>query len=576
LKTRRPNRSAQRRIDSLRARSSALENTLIDEYLTGRLSRRSLLRHAAVIGAAAPLLAGLPALWAPSAAEGAGGRGDGALAGDTATARSVPAAMSNRPLTVGMTVPSGAIDPLTVADTGGVCLLSQSGEYLALSDPQLQLQPWLAESWQPNHDGSVWTFRLRRDVRFHDGRPMTAADVVATMDRLADPANGSVALSAFAGALSRGGTRAADDHTVEFHLDAPNGSFPYLVSSDNYNAIILPADYAGGYERDFIGTGPYRLERYTPKVQAFFARHEGYWGTLPAIARSRFIFYDSIQAQVLAMQGEQLDVLLHAPVQGSQALLADARLRILALKSTAHEQVHMRTDRGPFADARVRRAVALCLNRDNLVKGLFRGLASPGNDSPFAPLYAATDPTVPQRRQDLRQASELLQAAGRARGFRATLTTERFVEMPDYAVIIQNALRPLGIELALNVEEQSAYYGRAVYGESDWLDSEMGIEDYAHRGVPNIFLTATLGSHGTFNAAHFSNAEYDRLVATYIAALDPAAQREAAGRIQRLLLDQTPIIAAYFYDWLSVTTHHVSGVRPTAMGHLLLDQAQWA
>jgi peptide/nickel transport system substrate-binding protein len=131
------------------------------------------------------------------------------------------------------------------------------------------------------------------------------------------------------------------------------------------------------------------------------------------------------------------------------------------------------------------------------------------------------------------------------------------------------------VELSLNVEEQSAYYGRATFGESDWLDSEMGIEDYAHRGVPNIFLTATLGSRGTFNAAHFHNPTYDRLVADYIAALDPAAQREAAGRIQRLLLDETPIIAAYFYDWLSVTSKRIRGVRPTAMGHLFLDQAEW-
>jgi peptide/nickel transport system substrate-binding protein len=566
LKRRRPNRSALPDLDALRARSDALENAVLDEFLSGRLSRRELLRHAAVLGIATPVLAALPAAMLPATGRATTGEAGGSAATRPGAART---------LTVGMTVPAGSIDPLTVADTGGVCLLSQTGEYLTLSDPDLHLRPWLAESWQPNRDGSVWSFKLRRDVRFHDGRPMTSADVVATMERLADPANGSVALSAFAGALSKGGTRAVDDYTVEFHLDAPNGSFPYLVSSDNYNAIILPAAYAGGFERDFIGTGPYRLERYTPKVRALFVRHDGYWGAPARIERSRFIFYDSIQAQVLAMQGEQLDVLLHAPVQGSQALLADRRLNVLALKSTAHEQVHMRTDRGAFADARVRRAIALCLNRDNLVRGLFRGMASAGNDSPFAPLFAATDPSVPQRQQDLRQASELLQAAGRARGFRATLTTERFVEMPDYAVIIQNAVRPIGVELSLNVEEQSAYYGRAVYGQSDWLDSEMGIEDYAHRGVPNIFLTATLGSRGTFNAAHFRNVDYDRLVAGYIAALDPAAQRDAAGRIQRLLLDETPVIAAYFYDWLSVTTKQIHGVHPTAMGHLFLDRAQW-
>ncbi len=546
------NHSKARHFDAIRARSSPLDNAVIDEFLARRIGRREFLRYASVLGISAPLL--------------------GALMPGTARAAGKPGGA----VTVGMTVPSGSIDPLTVADTGGVCMLSQTGEYLALSDPDLHLRPLLAESWQPNRDGSIWTFKIRRGVKFHDGRTLTSADVVATIDRLADPANGSVALSAFAGSLSKGGSKAIDESTVEFHLDAPNGSFPYLVSSDNYNAIILPAGHDGGFERSFIGTGPFRLERFTPKARASFVRNPDYWGAKALPDRTLFIFYDSIQAQILAMQGEQLDVLLHAPVQGSQALLADPHLNILALKSSAHEQVHMRADKGPFADARVRRAMALCLNRENLVKGLFRGMAVPGNDSPFAPIFAATDPQVPQRRQDIRQAKELLQAAGVANGFKATLTTERFVEMPDYAVIIQNAVRQIGVRLSLNVEEQSAYFGRATFGQSDWLDSEMGIEDYAHRGVPNIFLTATLSSHGTFNAAHFKNPEYDRLVAGYIAALDPAAQRDAAGRIQRLLLDETPVIAAYFYDWLSVTTKHIRGVRPTAMGHLFLDRAQWA
>ena len=546
-----------RSLDALRARCSPLDHAVIDEFLARRIGRREFLRHASVIGLELGL--GLGAATTPARA---------------ASPERVPRAILNATVTIGMSVPAGTIDPLTVADTGGVCMLSQTGEYLAQSEPDLRLRPVLAESWRPNHDGSVWTFRIRQGVRFHDGSALSAADVVATIDRLADPANGSVALSAFAGSLSKGGARRVDDATVEFHLDAPNGSFPYLLSSDNYSAIILPAAYTGGFEQHFIGTGPFRLERYAAREHASFVRNPDYWGERALPERTQFIFYDGLQAQVLAMQGEQLDVLLHAPVQGSQALLVDPRLNVLALKSSAHEQVHMRCDRGPFADPRVRRAIALCLNREQLVSGLFRGMATVGNDSPFAPVFAATDPTVPQRQQDLAQARELLHAAGIGNTLQATLTTERFVEMPDYAVIIQNAVRRIGVQLTLNVEEQSAYYGRATFGQSDWLDCDLGIEDYAHRGVPNIFLTATLGSHGSFNAAHFSNPEYDRLVASYIAALDPAAQRDAAGRIQRLLLEQTPVLFAYFYDWLSVTTKRIQGVRPSANGQLLLDQAQ--
>jgi peptide/nickel transport system substrate-binding protein len=534
-------------LDAIRRRAGLAQNAAIDEQLAGRLGRRDFLRHAALLGIA-PWVGGCTRRPETRAARAAG-----------------------VVVTVGMPVPAGLVDPLTIVDTGGICLVSQCAEYLAVSDPDLTLRPALAERWQPNEDGSVWTFKIRRNVKFHDGRTLTAADVVATMDRLADPANGSIALSAFAGTLSKGGARALDDDTVEFRLDAPNGSFPYLVSSDNYNAVILPEDYAGGFERSFNGTGPFRLEKYTAKARASFVRNEQYWGTRPVPDRLLFTFYESIQAQVLAMQGEQLDVLLHVPVQGSQALLEDPRLRIVALKSSAHEQVHLRTDRGAFVDRRVRRAVALCLNREDLVRGMFRGRAAPGNDSPFAPIFAATDPSVPQRAQDLAQARELLAAAGVPNGFKARLTTERFQEMPDYAVVIQNALRKIGVDLALNVEDQSAYYGRAVFGSSDWLDSEMGIEDYAHRGVPNTILTACLGSHGNFNAAHFKNPQYDRLAARYIAALDPAAQRESAGRIQRLLLEETPVIIAYFYDWLSVTARRVSGVRPTAVGQLDLS-----
>jgi peptide/nickel transport system substrate-binding protein len=542
-----------REFDRLRRFATPLENAVVDELTAGRLGRRDFLRHARRIGMAAPLVGALG--FSGRSAEAEGKRG-GAIR-------------------VGMTVPAGAIDPLTVADAGGVALLSQAGEYLAVSGPDLTLRPMLAESWRPNQDGSVWTFTIRTGVKFHDGRTMTAADVAATMNRLADPANGSVALSVFSGVLSKSGAVAVDEHTVAFHLDAPNGNFPYLVSSDNYNAIILPADYAGNFERTFNGTGPFRLERFVPKARASFVRNDDYWGGKVQPDRTIFIFYDGIQAQVLAMQGGQLDALLHVPVQGSQALLVDPGLNVVPLKSSAHEQLHMRTDRGPFADKRVRQAVALCLNRDNLVTGLFRGMAAPGNDSPFAPAFPSTDTGVPQRRQDIVRARQLLAAAGMPDGFDVTLTTERFIEIPDYAVVVQNAAKEIGIRITLNVEDQTAYYGYATFGRSDWLDSVLGIEDYAHRGVPNTLLTASLGSNGAFNAAHFTNAEYDRLAAAYIAALDPAAQRDAAGQIQRLLLDETPVVTAYFYDWLSITSKRIADVRPTAAGQLFLDRARF-
>jgi peptide/nickel transport system substrate-binding protein len=547
--------SSERYIDELRRRSSEVENDLIDELRAGRIDRREFLRHGAVLGMSAPLL--LAAL--------------GGL-GYSVAPRSARAATAGGTVRVAQTTPSGAIDPVTVPDSGGVIMLCQTGEYLALSGGDLRLRPVLAESWKPNQDGSVWIFKLRQGVKFHNGKAMSADDVVATIDRLADPKNASNALSAFTGVLSKGGTKKVDDDTVEFHLDAPNGNFPYYVSSDNYNTIILPADYAGDFEKNFIGTGPFKLEKYTPKAGASFLRNPDYWGPKALPDRTEFTFYADIQPQILALQGRLVDVVAQVPVLEGMALLSDPKVSITSLRSSAHTQVHMRTDMAPFTDKRVRRAIALCLDRKKLVKGLFRGRSDIGNDSPFAPVYPSTDTSVGQRDLDIRQAKQLMADAGFADGFKVKLTSEKFIEIPNYCQVIQQAVREIGITIDLNIESQDAYYGKAVFGQSDWLDSIMGATDYGHRGVPNVLLAAPLTSEGTWNSAHFKNKEYDGLVSQYVAALDLGSQRAVAGHIQKLLLDETPVIFSYFYNFLTATAKNFTGIETTAMAHVFVDR----
>ena len=543
-------------LDALRRGRSEHENHLIDCLVAGRVSRREFMRHGSVLGLSLPYLASVATaigIEVPTRRAWAGSPG-----GTVRMAQIVPAA---------------AIDPVKIADGGGVTVLSQVAETLVLSARNLTAEPVLAESWSPNKDGTVWTFKLRQGVKFHSGKPMTADDVVATFDRLANPDNGSNALSVFTGMLSKGGTRKVDDHTVEFHLDVANGNFPYAVSTDNYNAVVLPADYTGDFEKDMNGTGPFKLEKYTPKVGASFVRNPDYWGGQVMPDRIEASFYNDYQPQILALQGGQIDVIQQVPVLQGVGLLNDPNIDIITTPSTAHQQVHMRTDLDPFKDKRVRRAIALCLDRPKIVQGLMKGKAQLGNDSPFAAAFPSTDKTVAQREKNIAEAKKLMEAAGMSKGFHTTLTTEKYLEIPDFAVLIQNAVKPIGGAIKVNVLDQGAYYGDAVYGKSPWLDSDMGITDYGHRGVPNVFLSAPLMSDGTWNAAHFKNGEYDKLVAGYIAALDIEAQRAAAGKIEKLLLDETPVLFVYFYDFLTATKKGVTGVQPTAMGHLLLGKA---
>ena len=557
-----------KRLGQLREGQGEIANHIIDEFAAGRLSRRDFIRRGTVVGISVPLLGSILAACGSSGSSSSPSGGSSSAAG-------APGAV----IKAGIVTPTGAINPVTVADQGGLDMLGQTGEYLCLSTQTLTLKPVLATSWTPNSKADVWTFKIRQGVKFHNGQALTADDVVYTYQLHTNPKGEANALSAFGGVLTPAGVKKVDDFTVEFHLSAPNGNFPYLTSSDNYNMIILPKGYdPAKWQSTFLGTGPFKLGSYTPKSGATFTRNESYWGKKALPSSTQFTFYDTQNPMILGLTGGTIDVVGQFAVAGAQELLTGS-YNIIKLKSSAHRQLSMRNDKAPFTDPRVRQAIALTLDRPAIVKALFQGFADVGNDSPFAPVYPSTNTSVAQRTKDIAKAKSLLAAAGHGSGFSTQLVTENFVEIPQYAQIVAQSAKEIGVNIGLKVESSSQYYGKATFGNSDWLDATMSLVDYGHRGVPNVFLTSPLETYnaktgtGTWNAAHFANAQYDKLVAQFIAASDLGTQKTLAGQIETLLLAQTPIIFGYFYNYLTATTKGVTGVYPTAVGHLFLYDA---
>jgi peptide/nickel transport system substrate-binding protein len=560
------------RLNSLRSGRDELENHVIDEFLAGHLTRRDFLRRGAVVGMSLPLLGGIIAACGSTKASNA----TTAAGGTGSTTKGVPGAT----IRAGIILPTGVINPLTVADQGGLDMLGQTGEYLCLSDETLTLRPVLAESWKSNSDGTVWTFQIRKGVKFSNGQPLTADDVVYTYKLNSNPASSANALSAFGGVLLPDGVQKVNDYEVAFHLESANGNFPYLCSSDSYNMIILPNNYdPAKWETSFIGTGPFVMKTYTKNVGATFARNESYWGTKALPIATQFTFYADLPPQITALQGGTIDVIGQFSVTGGEALLSNA-YNVIKFRSSTHRELSMRCDQAPFSDPRVRQAVALTLNRPDIVQALFKGLSDLGNDSPFAPVFPSTNTSVPQRHQDIAKAKSLMSAAGHSSGFSVTMYSNNTLEMPLYAEIIKQSCQKIGININLQVQNGTEYYGKATFGNSNWLDGTMSLVDYGARGVPNVFLTAPLQSTtpsytaaaktGTWNAAHFNNSQYDTLSKQYIAALDLSSQRSIAGRIETLLLAETPVIFGYFYNYLTATAKNVTGAYPTAIGHIFL------
>src|SRR6266851_553779 len=495
-------RESRRRLDEYRREAGPIESNLIDELVEGELSRAEFLRRASIFGLSASAVG--TALAALGEAPLAFARPEVGRAGGRIRLAVIPA-------------PTSKDDPISYFTQGDLTIGGIAGEFLTRATATLALKPELATSWKSNKNATVWTFKLRSGVRFHNGTTMNADDVVATFKRLLDPT--SQALSAFQGVLKPEGVVKVDNLTVAFHLEAPNASFPYLTSSTTYQAIILPSDYrVGTFAKTPQATGAFKLVSYTPGVGAKYERFANWWGGRPPLDGVDVTYYNDDAALVAALLGGQTDLANQVAFATGRPLFHKANIRIFRARGATHREVPMRVDlHNPLRDYRVRQAIALTLDRPSIVKTLFSNLADLGNDNPFAPAFISTNTSVPQRHQDIRKAKQLMEAAGHAKGFSIELTTEQVGEIPQLAQIIQRSVRQIGVKMSLKILTVDAYFAGSStgppsgWGTTPWLNAPMNITDWGSRAVPNVLLVSAFQSKGIWNAAHYSNKRYDHL-----------------------------------------------------------------
>jgi peptide/nickel transport system substrate-binding protein len=514
---------------------------LLEELKAGRINRRELLRIASVMGLST---AGL------------------VLPKDRAAQGQTPMQPKRGgTLKVSMRVPTASPDPVTMYDSGGIETVEVAGEFLCFPRPDYTLQPKLATKWYSDSSGKTWTFELRKGVRFHDGSPMTADDVIATFERLINPKSNSAARSAFEGLLAAGQTEKLSETTIRFHLQRPYVDFPYIVSTFNYNTIILPRNYQpGDFIKGKVGTGPYILTSYAPQQSATFVRNPNYWNpNLPYLDGIQVTYFASDSSAVLAMESGSVDILPEAEHPVADPLLRNPRVTILSDGSSQTSIMHFRVDQPPFTDKRVRQALALSLDRKAIIESLFQGRGAQGDDHVFAPIYPTSPApgTVPARNQDYAKAKALLAAAGHPNGINVALTTEQFREIPQWAVLTKGQCEPAGIKVDLNIETQAAYYGSG--NNQPWLDTPFGITDWGERGSPAQLTQLAFRCGGVWDSAHWCNPDFDKLMEQFESTLDLQARKRIAADAARLMQDETPGVIAYWIEQSRATSKSVHG-----------------
>ena len=557
------------RLDLVRRKATPVELDLVENFAQGRITRRQFVKRAAVIGLSLPTVSaviaacsqGTPGSAAPSASGGE----------PSASASASAPAASGGSIKVAIQRPV-QVDPINMQDLGGYGVVAQCFEFLCtLSEDGSDIAPGLAESWEANDDGSVWTFKLRQGVKWQDGKDFTADDVVATMGRLVAAGN-----SGLKGVIDDKSAVATDANTVTFNLLSPNGNFPYLVSVFNAQTVITPKDYATGTTLDAMpnGTGAWKLKTFDTATGATYERNPDWWGGQTPLDTLEFVFFDETGPMVTAYQGGQVDCIVQFDVLSGEALLDDPNTNVIATKAALHRQIWMRVDEGQFAKKEVRQAFAYSLDREAMIQQLFNGRADLGNDHVIAPIYPYFDDSVPQRTRDIEKAKSLL--GGQT--ITATLHAGQLLEIPDLAVLIQSNAKEAGFNLELAVESLDTFYG-AQWCPAEPKDppcsgaAELGIVDYGHRATPDVYLNAALKSKGIWNSSQYNSPEFDAAFADFQKAIGVDAQKAACKTIETILNEDVPIALPYFYNYLAGSSKKYQGIYSSALGQMFFSKA---
>jgi peptide/nickel transport system substrate-binding protein len=562
----------------LRRNVGPLENELIDAFEAGAMSRRTFLVRGSVLGLSVGTLGAIVTACGGDEESADTGGGTGAEGTDTGTA-SAPAAgeiQQGGVLRLASQRPGSPLDPIAMDNIGSYTPVVMSMEYLCGKGEGAGLAPMLAESWTPNEDGSVWTFKIRQGVKWHSGADFTAADVVGALDRLA-PTN----LAAY---IDPGSAVAVDASTVDVTLKAPDGQFPYQVSPYNPQSVITPPDYTVGtlFDQSPNGTSAFKLESYDVATGAKYVRFDEWWGGTAFLDGVEIIFSDDNATQINGLLGGQVDAVIQFAVSDADALFSSPDVTIDSIQGAGHRQIWFNVREGTFAGengAKIREAVALGIDRQALVDTVLQGRGDIGNDHPIAPVYEYFDPTAPpQRERDVERAKALLEEAGAA-GLAITMNAPDLQEIALLAEVVQSQLKEIGMDITLAVESTSTFYAKwcAVYdsevapGGCDG-GTEFGIVDYGNRGTPDVYLVKAYAT-GEWNSAHYDSEEFNEAVKAYQAAIDLDARKAAVTKVQEIANRDIPYVIPYFYNTLSAYSKKVTGVQHTGLGHYFIGQA---
>jgi len=449
------------------------------------------------------------------------------------------------------------LDPQFVTDVPTSRVVMQIHETLVKYDLDMNIVPCLAESWTTSADRLTWTFKLRREVRFHDRTPLNAEAVKYNFDRIVDPAIASPRKSTVVMVQD---IKVLDEYTVAVTTKKPFA--PLLAQLTSYNISIMSSAAAKKWEKKYsqnpAGTGPFKLESWTPGERIVLARNENYWGVKTYLDKVVIKVVPEDSTRVMLLLSGEADVVASVPPVLTERLKQSKDVKILRKVGFRTIYIGLNNRIKPFTDVRVRRALSHAINPEAIVNGILNGMANIGGsfESPVIPGAIQGLKPYPY---DPARAKKLLAEAGFPNGFTTAFYTPtgRYLMDRQVAEAVQAQLKEVGVNAEIKAPDWATQIAL--------LDKGTEVPMFLMgKGSPtgdlDFTLNLTIKTKGMMNHFQYGNSKVDALIDEQQGIIDTKKRYQVLYDIQKTVYEECPAMVLFYEDQIFGTRASVNGV----------------
>jgi len=440
------------------------------------------------------------------------------------------------------------LDPGTAENGFTIAMLFGFHGYLTEVGTDGSLQPGVAESWEGSSDASAWTFKIRQGITFHDGRPVTAKDVVASINHH----RGEDSTSA-AGPLVKPITdiKADDDHSVTITLESGNADFPFVMT--DYHIPVGPEKDGKLDWRSGIGCGVYKLTKFDPGVVATFERYADHWaddrGWFDNIEMLALV---DLNARTTALVSGEVDAIDRLDLKTAPLLARKPGVTINSVPGTQHYTFAMDCRAAPFSDNNVRLALKHAINREEMVEKILFGYGAVGNDHPIGSGQRFYNKDLAQTTYDPDKAKYYLKQAGLdSLDVNLSAADAAFGGAVDATQLYQNSAKAAGINITPVREPNDGYWSDV------WMQKPFVAVYWGGRPVEDQMFSTAYQSGAAWNDSYWSNARFDELLVKARAELDTEKRREMYYEMQAILNQNGGVIIPMFASYVFATSDKI-------------------